>query len=134
MSQGPKKILIVDDDEDIRNLMAHYLKSVDVKCFFAEDAIVGLTLLRDEGNFDLLISDVMMPEMNGMEFIQHVNGFYPNLPIIVCSSGGDSQSNGLSATELMELALERGAVKALNKPFSKYQLISVACEVGKIAA
>lgn len=134
MSESAKKILIVDDDEDIRNLMAHYLKDLEVECFFAEDAIAGLTLLRDNDHFDLLLSDVMMPEMNGMEFIQHVNGFYPSLPIVVCSSGGESQSNGLTASELMELALERGASQALNKPFSKDDLINVICEVGKLAA
>lgn len=134
MSSKTKKVLIVDDDEDIRNLMAYFLKDHEVQCFFAEDAIRGLEVLRDEENFDMLISDIMMPEMNGMEFIQHVNGFYPSLPIVVCSSGGDSQSDGLSASELMELALERGAVRALNKPFTKAKLIETVFQVTNAAA
>lgn len=134
MSSKTKRVLIVDDDEDIRNLMAHFLNDHEVQCFFAEDAIKGLEVLRDEESFDMLISDIMMPEMNGMEFIQHVNGFYPNLPIVVCSSGGDSQSDGLSASELMELALERGAVRALNKPFTKAKLIETVFQVTNAAA
>jgi CheY-like chemotaxis protein len=114
--------------------MAHYLKDGHLEVHFANDAIEGLTKLRDSGDFDLLVSDVMMPEMNGMEFIQHINGFYPTLPIIVCSSGGDSISNGLTASELMDLALERGACKALKKPFSKSDLLRVINEVSNIAA
>lgn len=113
------RILIVDDDDDIKNLMGLYLKDVDATFEFAGDAIEGLEKLRDIKNFDLLISDVMMPEMNGMEFIQHVTGFYPHLKIIVCSSGGPSRSNGMSADELMELALVRGAQLSLKKPFTK---------------
>lgn len=133
MNSGIKKILIVDDDEDIRNLMELYLRDLNVKCSFAEDAIKGLECLRDEGKFDLLISDIMMPEMNGMEFIQHISGFYPDLPIIVCSSGGESQSDGLTASELMELALDRGATKSLDKPFTKEDLLNIVSDVGKFA-
>jgi CheY-like chemotaxis protein len=120
--QWPSKchILIVDDDEDMRNLMTLYLKDVEGVTFeCAEDAIEGLEILRDSKSFDLLISDVMMPEMNGVEFIQHASGFYPYLKIIVCSSGGASRSNNRSADELMEMALHRGAHRALKKPFSK---------------
>lgn len=99
--------------------MKLYLKDVDATVVCADDAISGLEKLRDSKGFDLLISDVMMPEMNGMEFIQHVNGFYPHLKVIVCSSGGPSQSNGISADDLIEMALERGADLPLRKPFSK---------------
>jgi CheY-like chemotaxis protein len=125
MTEARKRILIVDDDEDIRNLMVLYLKDQGVDCVCVDCAIKGLEVLRDEESFDLIISDVIMPEMNGVEFIQHLAGFYPETKIIICSSGGPSKSNNQSASFLMELALERGASKALKKPFSKSDLLGV---------
>lgn len=125
MTDLKKRILIVDDDEDIRNLMVLYLLDLGVESVCVDCAIKGLEVLRDQAPFDLIISDVIMPEMNGVEFIQHLAGFYADTKIIICSSGGPSQSNEMSANFLMDLALERGASKALKKPFSKDDLIDV---------
>lgn len=113
------KILLVDDDLDILVFMKLALKGEPYEIHTAPDAIVGLQLLKTKGPFDILITDIMMPEMNGVVFLEHVKVFYPDLKIAVCSAGGNQLSDGLTADELLELSLERGALRALKKPFSQ---------------
>ena len=69
--------------------------------------------------FDLLLSDVLMPQMNGIELTKKVHDLYPSLPIIVCSEGGSTDAKELVASIVMNKAISFGAVFALKKPFKK---------------
>jgi CheY-like chemotaxis protein len=60
------KILIVDDDKDIRNLISVYLENEGMRTQKVEDAIEALKLL-EKREFDLIILDIMMPNMDGIE-------------------------------------------------------------------
>lgn len=67
-----RKILVIDDDVAIRVLLHAVLKRMNLEVDLAEDGQDGLTHLN-EGKYDLVLLDLMMPRMNGYEFIDHVS-------------------------------------------------------------
>ena len=110
-----KKILAVDDDQSIRMLLEHLLKE-NYQVESKEDGHDAL-LYMQEGNIpDMIISDLTMPKMNGMEFIDNVrsSNFFHDIPLIVLSAKENSK-------ERIE-CLRRGADDYLVKPFNPEEL------------
>jgi len=79
-----KKILIVDDECNFRNVMAHIFTSEGYKVSLAEDGIAALRALETE-IFDVLITDIRMPNMDGIELFNNVKTLYPQMPVIFLS-------------------------------------------------
>lgn len=79
------KILVVDDDKNIRNLISLYLTTA---CYDVETAIDGEEGLKkfDGSSFDAVITDFVMPKFNGAEIAQHVRNTGRNIPVI-CITG-----------------------------------------------
>jgi CheY-like chemotaxis protein len=73
-----RKILVIDDDLAIRVLLQAVLKRMKFEVELAEDGAVGLEKLRRDGGFDLILLDLMMPKVNGYEFIEKVGAEYPD--------------------------------------------------------
>jgi len=71
-----RKILVIDDDLAIRVLLQAVLKRMKFEVELAEDGSVGLEKLRRNGRFDLILLDLMMPKINGYEFIEKVGTEY----------------------------------------------------------
>ncbi len=84
------KILVIDDDLAIRVLLQAVLKRMKFQVELAEDGAVGLEKLRQNGTFDLVLLDLMMPRVNGYEFIDTVARDFPALKphIIVFTAAG----------------------------------------------
>jgi len=102
------KILVVDDDETIRGLLLSVLQGSAHEVVCAENGALGLTALR-MGEFDLMITDLHMPVMDGYTLIPKALTERPGLPIIVLSS-----DTSLSSID----QVYKNAVKAfLPKPF-----------------
>jgi len=72
-----RKILVIDDDLAIRVLLQAVLRRMKFDVELAEDGAVGLEKLRRNGRFDLILLDLMMPKVNGYEFIEKVGVEYP---------------------------------------------------------
>ncbi|EOO17403.1 MULTISPECIES: response regulator transcription factor [Bacillus cereus group] len=108
------KILIVDDDKEIRNLISVYLENEGLKTQKAEDAIEALKLL-EEKKFDLIILDVMMPNMDGIEVCMKIRE-ERNMPIIMLSA----KSEDIDKIQ----GLASGADDYLSKPFNPLELIA----------
>jgi CheY-like chemotaxis protein len=83
-----KNILIVEDDPVFRTMIVGFLNSQGCQVREAEDGLVGLRALKDEIP-DLLLCDLSMPVMTGMEFVEEVALQYPMTPVIVISGTGD---------------------------------------------
>ena len=86
-----RKILVIDDDLAIRVLLQAVLKRMKFDVELAEDGSVGLEKLRRDNKFDLILLDLMMPKVNGYEFIDAVQGEFHdgNRPhIIVFTAAG----------------------------------------------
>ena len=77
-------VLLVDDDPSIRNLLSMELEEAGFEARLAEDGIDGLMKLRDELP-NVIISDLQMPRMSGIEFISVVRRRFPSLPVIALS-------------------------------------------------
>lgn len=85
-----RKILVIDDDLAIRVLLQAVLKRMRFDVELAEDGAVGLERVRQNGTFDLILLDLMMPRVNGYEFIDRITVEYPDARphIIVFTAAG----------------------------------------------
>ena len=107
------KILVVDDDKNIRRTVSMALESLDYfvhTAFDGKDAMVQLTGDR----YDLIITDLQMPGMNGMQLLEQAIAKYPEINIVLISAHGTVDN----AVEAMKL----GAVDFLQKPFTPKEL------------
>ena len=83
---GAERILLVDDDSDLRYAMAKMLKTLGYTVQTAATGIEALEIFnRDPGRFDLLITDQTMPGMKGSELATQILSIRPEIPIILCS-------------------------------------------------
>lgn len=86
-----RKILVIDDDLAIRVLLQAVLKRMRFEVELAEDGAAGLEKVRrGEGSYDLILLDLMMPRLNGYEFIERVHSEFPDnhTHIIVFTAAG----------------------------------------------
>lgn len=113
-------VLIIDDDPAVRATIEVVLKRDNHVVVLADNGRKGLQLLQS-GQFDLLIVDLFMPDMDGLEIVGHVKKSLPDLPIIVIS--GHYTGTG-PAPDFLHMATKLGAVYSLQKPFRPAQLMS----------
>jgi CheY-like chemotaxis protein len=72
-----RRILVIDDDLAIRVLLQAVLKRMRFDVELAEDGAIGLEKVQQNGGFDLILLDLMMPRVNGYEFIEKIAETYP---------------------------------------------------------
>jgi CheY-like chemotaxis protein len=72
-----RKILVIDDDLAIRVLLQAVLRRMKFDVHLAEDGAAGLQKVDGDGQFDLILLDLMMPKLNGYEFIDRISSEYP---------------------------------------------------------
>ena len=114
------RILVIDDDLAIRSVLLLLLERQGYQTVVAENGRSGLSIL-EAGDVDLLIIDIFMPEMDGLETIRRVRQISPALPIIVISGG--AQQIG-SMPDYLSMAMKLGAVESVRKPFKPEALIA----------
>jgi two-component system, cell cycle response regulator CpdR len=86
------KILIVEDDESVRTLAARALERAGHSIELAGDGAAGLARIRASGGrFDLVVSDIRMPEMDGIEMAKAAASFYPSLRIMLVTGYADQR-------------------------------------------
>ena len=114
------RVLLVDDEESIRQLLSRMLESVyDVE--IASDGETAMRLLREpDAHYDLLISDLHMPGIDGLMLIREVQRTNPALPAIVIT-GYSSESSAIAALNL-------GVAGYLTKPFATSQVLAAAAK------
>jgi DNA-binding NtrC family response regulator len=106
-------ILIVDDEEMMRNLLRKILMREGYKIKTAEDGVAALEVLKTE-EIDIIISDMKMPRMNGFELLKAVKNDYPHIGVIIMTAYGD--------TYTVKDALLLGADEYMTKPFKSYEI------------
>ncbi len=112
-------IVVVEDNADLRLIVAHILKGAGHSVTEASDGSEILEILAKQPA-DLVLTDIVMPNQEGIQTIVQIRRHYPNLKIIGMSSGG-SEGDG----HYLEMAREFGAHATLAKPFSKGKLLEV---------
>jgi DNA-binding response OmpR family regulator len=116
------RILLIDDDELLRGVLAKALTHGGYEVIQAGDGRQGLDLAR-AADFDIVITDLIMPVQEGVETIMVLRQEFPLLPII-------AMSGGASHSELyLEIAAKIGARHVLAKPFTPKELMVTIHEV-----
>jgi CheY-like chemotaxis protein len=118
-----KRILVIDDDGEIRDMLAIMLEQEGYEAVRAENGAAGLRLYREKP-FDLVITDIFMPEMEGLETIRELRQLDPGARIIAIS-GGSSRA----AMDFLPLAEHLGASCTLHKPIPGQELLDAVARV-----
>jgi len=118
-----KKIVLIDDDLEFRNMLQEGLQQAGFMIIPAGDGIEGLECIQ-VNKPDLVITDIIMPEKEGVETILEIKNKYPGLKFIAISGGGRSKPEGY-----LRVAKSLGAVETFSKPFKLVDLIKVINEV-----
>ena len=113
MELRKENILIVDDDIDILELLQRHLKSMNFHTYKAVSVKEALFILKDT-IIDLLITDIQMPEIDGLQLLKFSNEHYPEMPKLVVT-GYPSVDDALEV-------IKSGAIDYLTKPFTKDEL------------
>lgn len=109
-------ILVVDDEQIVLESIQRHLRKDDFTVTTALSAKAGMNIL-DNGGVDIVLTDLMMPEIDGLEFMKQVKEKWPRLPVIMIT-GYATINTALQATQL-------GAFDYVAKPFTKSELKSV---------
>lgn len=116
MEDQARRILIVDDNPNMSNLLSDMLEVFEFSSQRAADGEEALSLLNQQ-DFSLIITDLRMPKMGGLELLRKVKDKYPNLPVVVISG---------YSTEATEHELRSAKADGfLNKPFRMNDIESV---------
>lgn len=113
------KILVVDDDEEVRKTIRLQLKGTGLEVIEAEDGKKGIEVLDAENVtiVDAILCDVRMPNINGVEAISYFRREYPSIPVIVLT--------GFPDVKLAVDFMKQGVVEYLVKPVEKTKLVDV---------
>ncbi len=110
------RILIVDDEETIREIVSQMLGGAHFQTRQAASGIEALAILESGDEFDLVLSDLMMAEMDGIALLERAKERYPDMPIVMVTAVHDIQ--------VALQALRNGAYDYLLKPFEREQLLA----------
>lgn len=121
-------LLLIDDDEDLRTVLASTLNYYGHAVIEATDGTHGLKLARDPA-IQGVITDIVMPEKNGIEVMMELKRLRPELKVIAISGGGR-----IGAGDYLVMAKHLGAAKILPKPFTTEELIAAVLELWPEAA
>ena len=122
------RILLIDDELDIRDSTAAVLRREGYDVMVAKDAESGLRAVREQ-KFDLVICDIIMPGVDGVQAINSIRDTNPDIKIIAISGGGNIglssyEPEAITTTAYLRAATEAGAYSVLTKPFGRADIIN----------
>lgn len=123
MSKKNKTILVIDDEQQFREYMTILLEKNNFTVFVAENGLVGEQQLNAYKP-DLIITDIVMPDKEGVEFIQNLRETDQKTPIIAVSGG-----NRVNAYSYLSMSKKLGANAILAKPFTSAEILQTINEL-----
>ena len=114
---GPERILVVDDEEPIREIVCSMLFSAGYQCEQASSGRDALRTLETSESFALMLSDLMMAEMDGIGLLERAKERYPDMPVVMVTAVHD--------ISVALAAIRNGAYDYLLKPFEREQLVNM---------
>ena len=115
------RVLIVDDNEDLAENILEILEDEGMDGAICCTAEKALGVLREDADYDLVITDFKMPRMNGLEFLREVKEHWPELPVVLLSAY-------MSAAEAAG-AEDSGALAIMRKPQDLERLVDTAKQI-----
>lgn len=120
----PQRVLIVDDDHLLLQALSRQLKSVPDYEFFTASDQENILAIIAENAIDILVTDILMPEKDGIQLLEEVQEQFPQLKLIAMSGGGRIEGEAY-----LEMASNLGSSYSLLKPFSRKDFLSA---LGKV--
>src|SRR5216110_1400008 len=111
-----ERILVVDDEEPIREIISSMLNAAGYKTRQAASGMEALAILNATGEFELVLSDLMMAELDGIALLERAKEKYPDMPVIMVTAVHD--------ISVALAAIRNGAYDYLLKPFEREQLLA----------
>lgn len=118
-----KRVLIIEDNTSLLRHIASWLASAGALVQATAEGARGLQAFRDAAP-DLVVTDIIMPDREGIEIILEMKARRPDTPILAISGGGR-----IAATEILDLARRLGADRVLAKPFQRDDIVRRAAEM-----
>jgi CheY-like chemotaxis protein len=116
------RILVIDDDVNLLGVLAEMLRAAGYEVVEASNGREGMRLYR-EAPFDLVVTDLLMPEKDGLEVVMELRRDFPEVKIIALSAGNAYGHSSLETSTAL------GASSTLRKPFMEDQLLEAVREV-----
>lgn len=116
------RVLVVDDEEDIRKGLGKLIGGLGATVVLASDGLEALELAERRG-VDLVLSDLMMPRMSGMELLPNLVERYPEAHVVILTGFGTIQS--------AVACLQNGAAHFMTKPFDNEEVLSIVTRLGR---
>jgi CheY-like chemotaxis protein len=110
-----KRVLVVEDEANIRFLIVTLLRQLDFDVIEAMNGEDALDLLAQQPPFDVVVTDLQLPRVDGLQLIEIVKREFPHVKVVVVSAYQDRLAE----------ALEKGVHNQLRKPFSRQQFIDL---------
>lgn len=117
------RILIIDDEVQIREMLGQMLSREGYEVVHAPNGKEGMKACREQ-HIDLIITDIIMPEKDGIEMILELRHDFPGLKVIAISGGGRLGPDGY-----LEMAKKLGAHKTFFKPFNRKEILEAVREL-----
>src|ERR1700752_2251234 len=111
-----ERILVVDDEEAIREIVTSMLTSANYQCRQAASGLEALALLDSGEEFELMLSDLMMANLDGIGLLEKTKERYPEMPVVMVTAVHD--------ISVALAAIRNGAYDYLLKPFEREQLLA----------
>jgi putative nucleotidyltransferase with HDIG domain len=112
----PDRILVVDDEEPIREIVASMLGTAGYACKQAASGLEALAVLTSGEEFELMLSDLMMADLDGIGLLERTKEKYPDMPVVMVTAVHD--------ISVALAAIRNGAYDYLLKPFEREQLLN----------
>jgi len=116
VSLMPDRILVVDDEEPIREIVASMLGTAGYACKQAASGLEALAVLTSGEEFELMLSDLMMADLDGIGLLERTKEKYPDMPVVMVTAVHD--------ISVALAAIRNGAYDYLLKPFEREQLLN----------
>ena len=110
------RVLVVEDEQNIRFLVAIVLQQKGYEVVEAETGPEALEILKQDGGFDAILSDLRMPKMDAIMYIEELKREVPRIPVIIMSA---------HTTSAWAKEAVKDGVACLQKPFTRQQLVDV---------
>ena len=113
-------VLIIEDDEFVKNMLKQTFKRAGYDVATASNGRIGIQLYQSKP-FDVVITDLIMPEMEGIEIMMRLRKLDPGVKVIAISGGGRNRPD-----EYLHLAAKLGALNTFKKPVDRTALLFAA--------
>jgi DNA-binding NtrC family response regulator len=110
------KILVIDDESEIRNLLKEVLLTEGYEIDVTSNGAEGLEIIKRKGPFDIVLTDIKMPTMDGIELMKHIRKNWPDIAIIIMTGYADINS--------ARIAIKQGAYDYIRKPFNISEMMT----------